>query len=420
MEVKIKTYENGLRLVFEKNNKDVVATNILFYVGSCNETQDEEGLSHLIEHMIFKSSKKFTTEQIMDKLTFFGADFNAYTSKTTTRFVFKCLSQNFESCFEIYADMILHPLFLDEELKKEKNVVVEEMKKYEDEPVEVMFQRTIKNYFSGTSYAHDVLGREEVIENVSREKLFEYKNRFYKPENAIISVSGNLDFDELDKVIQKYFASEFNYEASPVQTNFSEFLPNISSKYDIVSRNDSQANVCINIKSVTFKSDLKYIADLYTCILGNSQNSRLYKTIREELGLVYTVYAYNEIGARTGEIFIIFGTRPKNVSLAVSKVREIIDDLAKNGVDETELTRAKNWKISCIEYGTETNSDIAEINGTSVLFENFAKTNQERKKHYESVTAESVNDFAKKIASEKTFNVVGVGKDFSIQDLKNF
>ena len=171
--VNIKTYKNGLRLCHEKNDKNVIAINILFNVGSQNESENEQGYSHFIEHLLFKSSEKYSTIDIMDKLSYYGADFNAYTSRTVTRYIFKCLKEYFEPCFEIYSDMILNPKFDPEEIDKERNVVVEEMKKCDDDPVEVLYRTVMENYYHGNSYAHDELGTEKNIMTVSRDQLLD-------------------------------------------------------------------------------------------------------------------------------------------------------------------------------------------------------------------------------------------------------
>ncbi|MBO5344950.1 MAG: insulinase family protein, partial [Clostridia bacterium] len=229
-----KTYKNGLRLVLEQKDTDVVSSNILFFVGSENENKEEEGFSHFIEHMIFKSSENYSTEEINDKFTFYGADYNAYTSKTATRFIFKCLKENFEPCFEIYSDLLIRPKFDEEEMNKERNVVVEEMKKCEDDPVQVMYQRVMDNYFSGLSCAHDELGNEETIMSVSRETLLAYKNKFYQANNCIISVVGNIEFDELDRIVEKYFSSCFDYESKHYNLNKEKIQENIIKKYDTI------------------------------------------------------------------------------------------------------------------------------------------------------------------------------------------
>lgn len=415
-----KTYKNGLRLFLSQNDKDVVGISILFNVGSQNETKQQEGYSHFIEHLMFKSSEKNTTEEIMDKLTLYGADYNAYTSRTTTRYTFKCLKENFENCFEIYADMLVSPKFSDEEIDKERTVVVEEMKKCADEPVQVLYERVMNNYFDGLSFAHDELGNEEIIMNVSRQELLDYKNKFYKPENCVISVAGNLDFDALDKIVEKYFASKFDYDAKSYSVDFSDFDIKIKEKYDIVERNDNQANVCIHIKSNKCGDENKYAADVFTSILGNSQNSRLFKLIREELGLVYSIYAFNDAGARSGEICIIFGTRPANIKKAILEIKKVIVNLAKNGVTTDELLRAKNFKKSCVAYSSETNSDIADINATYLHLYGKILTPQERVAKFDEVSIESVNAFAKQIANEDCFNIVAVGKNLNIEHLKQF
>lgn len=418
--VNTKTYKNGLRLCLEKNEKNVIAINILFNVGSQNETLEQQGYSHFIEHLLFKSSEKYSTIEIMDKLGFYGADFNAYTSRTVTRYVFKCLKENFEPCFEIYSDMIINPKFDAEEIDKERNVVIEEMKKCDDDPVEVLYKTVMNNYYNGHQYAHDELGTEEIISSVTREQLLKYKNKYYTANNCVVSVAGNIEFDELDQIIEKYFVSKFTTSSKPYKVNIEEIVPNISNKYDVVYRDDNQANVCIHIKSVSAISEDKYISDLYTSVLGNSQNSRLYKVIREELGLVYSVYAFADTIPTTGGIFIMLGTRPKNVKRAIAEIKKIILDLAENGATKEELERVKNWKKSLLEYNSETNSDIAEVNGSMIhLFEKSESIN-ERKQKIENVTIEQINEFAKRISKEEIFNVVAVGKNLNIDDLKQF
>lgn len=415
-----KTYENGLRLILEQNDRSVTAACIMFCVGSQNEEKHEEGYAHFIEHMTFKSSQNYTTEEVMDKLTMLGADYNAFTSKTVTRYVFKSLGDNFENVFKIYCDLILNSKFNQDELDKEREVIIEEMKKYLDDPVELMYEKAVENFYDNTTYAHDALGNEEIIKNVTRDDLIEFKKRFYRSNNCIVSVTGNIEFDKLDKIVTKYFVSCFENKGKPYQVDFSRLEPNIKNRYEIITRNDEQANVCISIKSETFASEKKYIADIYASILGNSHNSKLFKRIREELGLVYTIYAMTEIGARVGEIDIVFGTRPKNVKKAISEIRRVIENLACEGVCEEEVQRAINLKKSCTLYALESSSEIADINASMMHYYGKPITQVERLKNYDNVKAKDINAFAKQIACEDIFSVVAVGKGLKIQDLEAF
>ena len=415
-----KTYDNGLRLILEKNDRPVTAACIMFFVGSQNEQKHEEGLAHFIEHMTFKSSKNYSTEEAMDKLTMLGVDYNAFTSKTVTRYVFKSLSDNFEEAFALYSDLILHSKFNQDELDKEREVVIEEMKKYQDDPVELMYEKAVENFYDGLTYAHDALGDEDIIKNVTQKKLFEFKNRFYTANNCIISVTGNIDIDTLDKIVTKYFSSQFKTKNKPYQVNFERIEPNIKNRYKIITRNDEQANVCISINSESYASDKKYMADVYASILGNSQNSKLFKRIREELGLVYTIYAMTEIGARVGEIDIVFGTRPKNVKKAMIEIRKVINQLAIDGVSEDELQRAINLKKSCTLYALESSSEIADINASMVHYHGKPISQADRMKNYDKVKVEDINAFAKQIASEEKFAVVAVGKGLEKTDFESF
>lgn len=416
--IQTKVYKNGLRLIHERNDKKVVASNIIFNVGSQNERLNEQGYSHFIEHLIFKGTKTINSVEIMDKLTFLGADFNAYTSKTSTKFIFKCLSENFENVFDIYANILINAEFESKELDRERQVVIEEMKRCDDDPTEIMYKRAMENFFNGLSFAHDELGDEKTIENVTREQLLEYKNKYYKPENCVISVVGDVEFDKLDRIVTKWFVDGFCYEANPFEVNKTPYSIQIAKKYDIVERDDNQANVCIVIKAPTSVDDDKYISDLYTSILGSSQNSRLFKIIREKLGFVYTIYAYNEMTTKTGELLIVFGTRPKNVKKAMVEIKKALLDFAENGASEEELERAKNWKKSCFSFGTETNSNLAEINGTLYNVFNEIFDIEKNFKRTQDVTREQVNEFAKRIASEQVYNVVAVGKGLKQEDIE--
>lgn len=412
------TYSNGLRLCYQKTESNVCAVNILFNVGSRNESKSEEGYSHFIEHLMFKSSEKFSTTEIMDKLAFYGADYNAYTSRTMTRYNFKCLSENFEKCFEIYADMICHPKYLPEEIDKERNVVIEEMKKCADDPVEVAYSTTMDNFFYENSYAHDELGSEENILSVTREQLLCYKNKHYTADNCIVSVVSCVDFEFVKDVVEKYFSSCFTKEASPKLLDSNEILPNIKTKLEIVERPDNQANVCIKIKGIRATDKNKAVADIFVSVLGGFSSSRLYKTIREELGLVYTIYAFNDANYLTGSITILFGTRPKNLSKALSKIKEVLADMGNNGITEEELAMAKNSRKSLLVFSTETAGDTAEINGTMVNLYGKVKSKEERCKNIDSVTIDAVNAFAKQVASETQITLSAVGKDLNKQKIE--
>ena len=176
----------------------------------------------------------------------------------------------------------------------------------------------------------------------------------------------------------------------------------------------------MHIKGVGYKDSKKNTQSIYASILGNSQNSRLYKRIREELGFVYTIYAYSEITGTHGDIFIVFGTRPKNVKDAIFEIKKIIHELAENGVSEEELSCAKNLKKSIIEFSSETNTDRAETNASFMYYEGKHVSLNVRKTRFDKVTTQDVNKFAKKIANEKMFNIVAVGKNLNIEDLKQY
>ena len=415
-----KTYDNGLRLILEKNDRPITAVNIMFFVGSQNEEKDEEGYAHFIEHMTFKSSENYSTDESMDKFAMLGADYNAYTSKTVTRFVFKCINENFEELFKVYSDLILRSKFNQDELDKERQVIVEEMKRSQDDPIEIMYEDAVNNFYYGNKYAHDALGTEENILSATKEKLLNFKNKFYRANNCVISVIGNISLEKLDEIVSRYFADYFNEKSEPYKVDFSQIEPNIKENYKIITRDDKQANVCIMLKAPNYASEQKYIADIYASILGNTQNSKLFKRIREELGLVYNIYASCEVGARIGEIVIAFGTRPSNVKKALAEIRKIINELAEEGITENELEYAKTWKKSITLYSEESSSRIADLNASMVHYHGKPLSAKERMEGYDKIKVQDVFDFAKQVANEKQFAVVAIGKGIKKNDLKEF
>lgn len=419
MNIKQKQYKNGLRLVFQKTASEVVAVNILMNVGSQNETPLEEGYAHFVEHMIFKGTDKINSKEVMDKLTFLGADYNAYTTRSVTRYTFKCLKANYAECLKIYLELLKNATFDEIELEKERQVVIEEMQKCLDDPEELLYRKVVENYFYGDSFVHDELGDEKIILQAKREDLLEFKKRFYKPENCIISVAGNIDYAELESIIQKEYADSFDYEHNCYK-NLSDVKINIKNKYDVIKRKDNQVLICVHINSENVYSKNRSVCDVYSSILAGSQNSRLFKILREDRGLIYSIFALNEYRPSCGETFIIFGTSPKNVKTVLALIRQEIHNLAVNGIDDTELETAKNWKMSCMGFETETQENIAEFNGTSVHFFGNHQEISKRLEDYKNITIKQINTYAKKIEKETKYNVVAVGKNIKKKDLQQF
>jgi hypothetical protein len=178
--------------------------------------------------------------------------------------------------------------------------------------------------------------------------------------------------------------------------------------------------IIFSSKGKPLESDLKYVSDIYTSILGNSQNSRLFKILREKLGLVYSVYAFNDMRMNSGEVYIIFGTRAQNVKKAIKVIKTEMENLSKNGITDIELQRAKNWKESCVAFGLESSAEIAELNGSYTHYFGKPTSAEEKIQNYRVVTKEQVDEFAKKIYVEEVFNIVAVGQNIKLDDLKQF
>ena len=209
--MEIKKYENGLRLVVNTTkNKDIVSFKIFVKAGSMDEDVNNLGIAHFLEHMFFKSTKNYTAKELLTRFDFLGANQNAYTSNTKTCYYFQSLSENVKKCVELYSEMFFNRHYNKEEIENEKNVIVEELKRDEDMPVSKCIRQAVNSMFNNTPYAHDILGTEKSIRQISSHKLTDFKNKFYTPKNIVISVSGNITMSKISKIVDINFCIFLN------------------------------------------------------------------------------------------------------------------------------------------------------------------------------------------------------------------
>ncbi|MBQ3494272.1 MAG: insulinase family protein [Clostridia bacterium] len=415
----IKTYESGLRFIFTQVNNPISAFNLVVGVGAQNESYEQEGLSHFLEHLIFKSTTNRTVEEINDQLSYIGANHNAATYKDKTCFHFKVPKQNFEKGLEIFSDILQNGRFLPQEIDPERAVVLEEMEMRNDNPGTILFSKIDNEFFAGTPRGHLTIGRKEVIQNVTPKQIVAYKNKHYTPNNMIVSVVADMTFEQAEQLIQKYFPTYFKGKAKPTTQNRVPFDINIKNNYFSYDKDDNQVNLDIAIKGVGMFDEKFYVQQVFCSLLGGDCSARLYKELREKLGLAYSTWCSEDVKSDCGYLHLYIGTTDAKLEQAIVGMKKILFDIAKNGVTEKELNKIKNLLKNSFVYREETSESICHGNANS-LFKRDTKIIEfeEYCQNIDKVTTKDIQDFAKQVFVENNFVVGVVGKNIDIKRLK--
>ncbi len=393
----LNTYDNGMRLVFKKVEKDRPAT-IAVYVntGSVNETEKNNGISHLIEHLTFKGTQKRTAKQISIQFEDIGANANAYTGKYSTCYFATVLPENIENCFEIISDIVLNSKFLPSEIEKEKKVIFEEIDMYQDDPETVCAEEFDRNFFGDSSLAKTILGTKESLQGITREDILEYRNKYYTAPNIVVSVVGGFEYDQIKTLTKKYFVNYFKQKAEVENICKSNILiPD--KKFSFVKKDVAQTQIFFGFPCDNVYGDDKMAILLLTFIFGGGMGSRLFQKIREEKGLVYSVSCMPNLNPTSGSIVISFGSNESNAKEALLLIKKEIELLKVEGFFEEELLRAKNFCKSMILSSSELGADIARKNAKNVTIFGKVISPNENLEEINSVELFKLNENVKKI-----------------------
>lgn len=426
MKTEIKTYKNGITLaVTRMEGYESVAFNIFVKTGSVNESEGFYGISHYIEHMLFKGTSKRDAYQIAKELDSLGANVNAYTDCEETTYFTKSTNDNLEACVEILSDMFYHSTFDAKEMKREKKVVCEEIAMYNDDAYSKSELLINSILYNGTNYAKDVAGTKQSVRAITKENIKKYMSKFYTPQNTIVSFTGNITTKQAEKLMEKYFLSEYNLTLKDEVKSNNFAMPkllktNIQNQTIKLYKDNEQANICISYKALNQYDSRKYALNILSSALGRGMSSKLFQRIREKLGLVYNISSACSYNIAGGDINIHFATSTKNAPLALSAIREEIDELIKSGLTENEFLDAKNNMLSTLKLSFENTSGINVSVCKNIKNYNRAITKEELLEKYKAVTLNDVNKLFKEIFDTDKFCISYVGKNTRIDLLKNY
>ncbi len=410
MDYKKITLPNGLRVITVPMPSSESATlTVWAHVGSRFENQKVAGLSHFLEHMVFKGSKKRpTARDISTAVDGIGGEFNAGTSKEWTNFYIKARKDNLETAFDVLSDMLLNPLIKKEEVEKEKGVIIEEMAMYEDTPmmnIGDVFETLI---FDGNSLGWDTIGTSKAVKSMTQSDFLLYRSTHYYPENLLITVAGGVTEKEVKKLVEKYFVNLNKKQKKAETEKFTTSQKKPALK--IKSKKNEQAHLILGFRGNPLGHKDKYIESVLSVILGNGMSSRLFIEVRERRGLAYSVRTSTEHYTDTGYIATYAGVDPKKAEEAVKVILDqhygIKGELK---ISESELNKAKEYIKGHIALSLENTNAVNMFFGEQELLLGKVETPEDIFKGIDKVTISECVRVAKELFKPEKLNLAIIG-----------
>ncbi|MDR3296086.1 MAG: insulinase family protein [Clostridiales Family XIII bacterium] len=403
--IKIKNLQCGLRLVTEElPYVKSVSVGVWVRAGAVFETPRNAGISHYIEHMLFKGTEKRSAKQIAEDVDRIGGQINAFTGKEATCYYMKTLSTNFAKGAEILSDMLLNSQFAKEEMDKERHVICEEIKMNEDSPEDVAHDLICEEVFHGSSLAKNVIGTPSSLKTVSSATMRAYMKRLYTKENILLSVAGNFDEAAVCETLERLFESLPS--GTPDLTLYAaDYTPRFRSKVKDIE----QSHICIGTKSIALEDERYYSLSVLNNIMGSSMSSRLFQNIREQKGLAYAVYSANNSFSGDGFFNIYAGVSHDKVKKAVEGILEELLALKKDGVTEDELATAKEQMKGQYIFSQENVNGRMFSIGKNMLLLNRVYTPEEIMEKLDNVSMEQVRGVSGLITDPDAYTGVLVG-----------
>ncbi len=402
------TLKNDLKVILipQKNTKAVTFL-VLFKVGSRYEPAHLAGASHFIEHLMFKGTKRRpTTLDISRELDGIGAEYNAFTDKDHTGYFVKCAAEYFDLGVDILSDMLFHSKFDKSEVEREKNVIVEEIRMYLDDPM-MHIEDVIENLvFEGNTLGRDIAGSQKTVLSINREKMLDFKSQYYNPSNTLVVAAGNLKDNAL-KIIKNSF-EDFAAQGKKGK-DFSIFgKKQSSSRFDFLKRKTEQLQLAMGFPAYKYLDKKLPALALFSTIFGGTMSSRLFTEVRERRGLAYSVHSGIRPYQDTGIFLIRAGLDPKRFNEASEVIFKEIEKVKKSGVLEAELKRAKKTTEGRMALALENSSAVASFYGQQALLTDIIKTPEEKLKEIQKVTLADIKKVANEILDNKKMSIATI------------
>ncbi len=387
------TLQNGIRVVSETLPKSrSVSIGVWVKVGARHEPQELGGVSHFIEHMFFKGTKKRTARDIATEIDSLGGEMNAFTSQETTTYYVKVLDEHLPVAIAILSDILFASKFDPKEMDKERKVILEEIKGVEDTPDDYIHELFTGAVWAGNPLGRPILGTKETIRSLQHTDILSYIERYYSPREIVISVAGNFEHARLIDLLNGAFGG-FSRDGVAKQETAPEFLRAVT----VRRKQLEQMQLCLGCKGIQYTHDDRYTILALNTILGNSMSSRLFQEVREQNALAYSIYSYVTAYRDAGLLTVYAGTDPANaleaVRLIVKELRRIRDE----AITEAEETRVRNQIKGNLVLSLESsNSHMSRIARQEIYFGKYLSVD-DIIKAVDAVTAGQIQHLAQQL-----------------------
>lgn len=387
--------ENGLTVITESvPHFSTVSIGLWWKTGGRYETKTNNGISHFIEHMLFKGTEKRSAYQIAREIDAVGGTINAFTGKEYSCLYAKVLRKDVDLCLDVLSDMYRFPLFSEEDIEKEKYVVTQEIRMIEDNPEEYIFDVFYANYFDGHGLGLPILGKKENVESFERETILDHFRKNYSPENMIITACGKIEHEEfLKKVVDLFGVTQNSYHSAKNES----LCPKVKRIIEVYPKDLESLYILIGTEGVSQVDQKRYTLYILNAILGGSMSSRLFQEIREKKGLVYSIYSYVNCYFDTGTFGVSTSASFEDSAQVIRLIKQEILNLRENGISESELKFAKDHIKGNLHISLEnTEARMGRIAKNEIYFGRYIPV-RETLRAIDSVTKKDVNNLVREI-----------------------
>lgn len=400
------TLDNGVRIIGEKiPHVRSVSIGVWVGAGSRNEKREINGISHFVEHMLFKGTQKRSAKEIAESIDSIGGQINAFTGKECTCYYTKTLDTHIDIAIDVLTDMFFDSTFSKKDIDIERKVVIEEISMYEDSPEDLVHDYLPETVWINDSIGMPILGNYECLQNINRDTIVDYISHHYLPENTVIAVAGNYDENTLMDIIKRKFGS-WHSDNAPVN-QFSKASYKASKK--IKQKDIEQIHICLGFEGIEHGNDDLYSLLAINNVFGGGMSSRLFQKIREEMGLVYSIYSYPSSYRNAGLFTIYAGMNPEHQETFLKLVMEEIKVLEKFGISPDELAKSKEQLKGSYILGLESTSSRMNSLGKSELLLGIINSPEEILKKIDEVNNEKVEEIIKKVFQIEKISLAAVG-----------
>ena len=398
MQYNIHTLSNGLRIIHEPSSSKVAYCGFAVDAGTRDEAENEQGMAHFVEHLIFKGTRKRKAWHILNRMENVGGDLNAYTNKEETVIYSAFLTEHFGRALELLADIVFHSTFPQNEIEKETEVIIDEIQSYEDTPSELIFDDFEDMIFRNHPLGRNILGRPDLLKKFRSEDAMAFTSRFYQPSNMVFFVLGDFNFQKIVRQVEKLLVDLPLVTVENQRTIPPLYVP----EQLVVHKETHQAHVMIGSRGYNAYDDKRTALYLLNNILGGpGMNSRLNVSLRERRGLVYTVESNLTSYTDTGAFCIYFGTDPEDVDTCLKLTYKELKRMRDVKMTSSQLMAAKKQLIGQIGVASDNNENNALGMAKAFLHYNKYESSESVFRRIEALTAEGLLEVANEMFAEE-------------------